>query len=255
MDLADKYDVSPINLRAKLLHLVERDWPSTLVEWDANEAQIRCLSQELDKTNELHPLDDRLPDPTHAIRFAHTYALSAKSIQKIPSYIPAAFYHLGRLPPFADRDDITLSSADFVDGIDGLRTAQRSLLSHQDMMCLLNGIYNIRLEAARIAFVGFIEEATNFASAEETEKETMITWWRKVGMEMIVGPERLDILSDLKALADLLGTAELNGPEMRLLCQGTKVVYRDAMRAYLMKERETQWKLLDHHFTLYSFFY
>ncbi|RDB30255.1 hypothetical protein Hypma_007301 [Hypsizygus marmoreus] len=255
LDIVDKYNVSQSAMRAKFLPYMNRDWPATLAEWDANEAYIRELKISLEaEQEEPQELDDRLPEPACTIRFAYTYALSEAAIQHIPEYIPAAFYHLSRLPPFADTKSPTLNGGDFWD-IDGLRTANRSLLRHRDMMCLLHGMNRLRLEAARIAFEGFFEEADGDNFASGTEKAAMTNWWRKVGIQRLLGPHDMpDLIGFLKLLIDALGK-DTSSEVSNLLRKETSAEYRQRMQTYLTKEREEIWNALGYHFSLYAFFY
>lgn len=252
MDLVDKYNVSQTEMRAKFFPFIEQDWPTTLAAWDENELFIHRLKEELEQSSQLEMLDEKLPEPASILRFAHAYTLKAQTVQEVPSYIPAAMYHLSRLPPYADPDDMERHGHD---NEDGMRTAKRTFLSHQDFVCLHHGIYNLHHAASHIAFVGFPREAEKFAGIPATEKKAMELWWRSVGMKSLLGPDRMDLLAELKDLMEALEERETNDRDVAILRQGTNKPYRNAMRGYLKRERENLWKSLAEHFSLNAFFY
>ena len=252
MGLAEKYNVSRAKeIQAKFLPLIKRDWPSTLTGWDSLERQISLKAAELDNIDALHTLDKIYPEPACVIQFTHSRGFSLDSpTPSIPDYLPAAFYHLARLPPHADPDDMSLQIEDLAEG---LRTARKKHLSNQDMICLLHGLHNIRSVAGRIACVDFPKRARAFSGAIEEEKAVMLNWWYTVGAEKLVGPQQRDLVGSLKFLIDALGDGGHNAYSA-VLRQGTALPYRKAMRDFLIKEREEFWGSLKEYFALYAFF-
>ncbi|KAG5641883.1 hypothetical protein DXG03_004003 [Asterophora parasitica] len=252
LDLVDKYSVLQAPMYAKLIPYITRDWPSTLEDWDANEENILQLKVKFEEDPEA--LDQQLPEPASVIRFAYQYALSEKATQQIPEYLPAAFYHLSRLPPYADDGDPTLNAGDYWD-VEGLRTAKRSLLRHQDMICLLHGMDELRLVAARIAVTEFLDRADE-EEALEQERCAMQNWWRKVGVAKLLGPHAMpDVLAQCKHLINSLedGSTEAESEALR---QATSRQYRERMQKYLGDMREEIWNSLAiNKFSLYAFFY
>lgn len=254
MGLAKKYNVSRAEeIQTKFLPLLKRDWPSTLTGWDSLEHQISLKAAELDDIEELHTLDKMFPEPACVIQFTHSRWFSLNSpAPSIPDYLPAAFYHLARLPPHADPDDISLQIEDLAEG---LRTARKKLLSNQDMICLLHGLHNIRSVAGRIACVDFPKCARGFSGAVKEDKAVMLNWWYTVGAEKLVGPQQRDLVGGLKFLIDALGEgADTANACSAVLCKETPLPYRKAMRDFLIKEREEFWSSLKEYFALYAFF-
>jgi hypothetical protein len=255
MGLAEKYNVSRAKeIQAKFLPLLKRDWPSTLTDWDSLERQISLKAAELDDIEKLHTLDKMFPEPACVIQFTHSRGFSLNSpTPSIPDYLPAAFYHLARLPPHADPGDISLQIEDLAEG---LRTAQKKLLSNRDMTCLLHGLHNIRSVAGRIACVDFPKCARAFSGAIEEEKAVMLNWWYTVGAEKLVGPQQRDLVGGLKFLIDTLGEggADTDNAYSVVLRKETALPYRKAMQDFLIKEREEFWSSLKEYFALYAFF-
>ncbi|EDR13825.1 uncharacterized protein LACBIDRAFT_292631 [Laccaria bicolor S238N-H82] len=254
MGLAEKYNVSKAKeIQAKFLPLIKSDWPSTLTGWDSLERQISLKAAELDNIDALHTLDKIYPEPACVIQFTHSRGFSLGSpAPSIPDYLPAAFYHLARLPPHADPDDISLQIEDLAEG---LRTARKKLLSNRDMICLLHGLHHIRAVAGRIACVDFPKRARGFSGATEEEKAVMLNWWHTVGAEKLVGPQQRDLVGGLKFLIDALGEGGADSDACSaVLRKGIALPYRKAMRDFLNKEREEFWSSLKEYFALYAFF-
>ena len=87
--LADKYLLDP--LRRRLVAQVVQDWPTTLGEWDIQQAEIRAITDagfaQLDNPAERGPpLCDVIPEPASAIVFAQEFGC--------PEILPVAFYQL-----------------------------------------------------------------------------------------------------------------------------------------------------------------
>ncbi|KAG5339829.1 hypothetical protein C0989_003398 [Termitomyces sp. Mn162] len=252
LDVSNKYGVAANPMLDKFTPYINRDWPDTLAGWDAVEEYADQLRKRLEEAKEDPGGNDQLPEPASAIRFAYLYAPSESTMEEIPKYLPAAFYHLARLPPEADVD---ATARGFWD-VEGGRSAIFSLLRHQDMMCLYNGIYNIRNTAAEIAFKDF-QEAAQGDEAAESEKTAMLEWWKLFAIQRLVGPnELLDPLAELKRLVDLLGEgSQLQEPESIVLRERAGAAYRKRMQKWLQKQREDIWKDLPRKFSLFEFFY
>lgn len=80
-----KYQIG--DLKAKIVSIIERDWPTTLKEWDVFSKRM----EDLRSTPHLI-LADYMPEPASAIRLA----LKCKELRKI---LPAAYHHLCRIHP------------------------------------------------------------------------------------------------------------------------------------------------------------
>lgn len=88
MRLALKYEIDTV--RALIVKHVEADWPQTLEEWDAHQAEKGSAAQAYvdskDKKFRGKYFDDAYPEPVAAIRFALEF--------DIPRILPAAWYQL-----------------------------------------------------------------------------------------------------------------------------------------------------------------
>ena len=88
MRLASKYEIEPI--RSLIVKHVEADWPHSLEEWDAQQAERSSAAEAYlaskDKKFKGHYIDDVYPEPVAAIRFALEF--------DIPSILPSAWYQL-----------------------------------------------------------------------------------------------------------------------------------------------------------------
>ncbi|TFK47456.1 hypothetical protein OE88DRAFT_1811253 [Heliocybe sulcata] len=93
--LCNKYDIPSI--RERIVSRLEEDWPRTLNEWDALEAEIEEMQKDLhdshdcDAYNHNCDLTNFLPEPVSAINLAVDC--------DVPSILPAAFYQLMRSSP------------------------------------------------------------------------------------------------------------------------------------------------------------
>jgi len=135
--LANKYGMD--HLRHRIVMHVEADWPQSLWQWDRLEAEIHSMVQTWPEEHGLYipnvdNIDDILPEPASAIRLGREC--------DIPSILPAAFYHLSRLSIHDDRTSQRAArgheAADFF-CFDGRRTADWTILSSADYICLLKG--------------------------------------------------------------------------------------------------------------------
>ncbi|KAF8815150.1 hypothetical protein BYT27DRAFT_7312406 [Phlegmacium glaucopus] len=130
LGLADKYAMHQI--RQNLVGQIEESWPLTLRQWDHQESRINTMllisRGDLDVASSL---DDWFPEPASAIQLAREC--------NIPAILPAAFYHLSRLSIDDDWGKTYLGYT-----LDTGRTAQWSLLTADDLRCLLKGQTRLR---------------------------------------------------------------------------------------------------------------
>jgi hypothetical protein len=127
------------HLRQRIVTHVEADWPQSLWQWDRLEAEIHSMVHTWPEEHGVYVpnvshIDDLLPEPASAIRLARECV--------IPNILPAAFYHLSRLSIHDDRSSQHAArndeAADFF-CFDGRRTADWTILSSADYICLLKG--------------------------------------------------------------------------------------------------------------------
>ncbi|KAG2030072.1 hypothetical protein BDR03DRAFT_879239 [Suillus americanus] len=135
LTLANKYEID--HLRDRIVRHVEADWPQSLWQWDMLEMEILAMEETWYDEYENGHIDDYLPEPASAIRLAREC--------NIPSILPAAFYHLSRLSIEDNRCNPRTSSINLGPGVPyrnsfyGNRTADWTILSSQDYICLLRG--------------------------------------------------------------------------------------------------------------------
>lgn len=88
MRLAGKYEID--SLRALIVKHIESDWPQTLEDWDAHQAERTAAAQAYidnkDKKFKDKYFDEVYPEPVAAIRFALEF--------DVPRILPAAWYQL-----------------------------------------------------------------------------------------------------------------------------------------------------------------
>lgn len=297
LDIADKYALSdPHRL---VLPFLSRDWPESLAGWDALEQSIEPIFTAIreartgsNDVSEFQTLDDRLPDPAEAIALAVRHrnhlgldlGLGSNLLvaQPYPKFLHSAFYHLSRLPPYADPEEEPLLITED-DHDDGIRTARRSLLGRQDFQLLLSGIDALRSQAASIAFKTFPNEAR--IKSKGLEADAMLRWWSKVGATRLLGEDyQRDILRSLHVLDVALGrpskdgaTAELKmyragdrcadveqaisqawerviDDETTALYNGTRQEYRKQLSSWLGEQRVIMWDSLPQYFNLARFY-
>ncbi len=98
--LSDKYLLEP--LRKRLVAHVVEEWPTTLRNWDIQQAELQAIEQTIfsvttvdgDAVGLDELLSDRLPEPVSAIAFAQEFGC--------PQILPAAFYRLLQISFKAD---------------------------------------------------------------------------------------------------------------------------------------------------------
>ncbi|TFY80782.1 hypothetical protein EWM64_g3230 [Hericium alpestre] len=128
--LSTKYEIT--HLRQLIVDRLEADWPLTLEKWDALEDMT--MSQRSHHYRFPGPfIDDLFPEPASAIRLAHDF--------DIPTILPAAFYHLLRIPVADDwnllHKDSPKATAEAL--WTGRRTAKWDLLRAEDLLTVLRG--------------------------------------------------------------------------------------------------------------------
>ncbi|KAG5638240.1 hypothetical protein H0H81_001114 [Sphagnurus paluster] len=259
LDLADKYNIEVKSLHAKLVPFIQRDWPDTLAAWDAMEAHLAALEAKLQEDlknpayredpNTTDVLDTILPEPASVIRFSTQY--KPVPAWPLPRYLPAALYHLARLPPYVDVDDPGMNIGIYWDFNEIVRSAKRELLTRRQLMCLMIGIDNLRLNSARFAFEGFPTAVAEDGMASEAEKRVILKWWTEVGMKKILGPyEMPDPLARMRELTEELRTSAA-------LLEGASSEFRERVRVVIDKERQKIWNdvVEGETFSLYMFFY
>lgn len=142
--LANKYAIE--HLRRRIILHLEQDWPTTIWQWDRMENEIHGIIGTWSNTQQPLPfsenLDDHLPEPASAIRLARDC--------DVPSILPAAFYQLSRLSVCHDRLDthnnsnrIAVPSCE--SRFNSRRTADWSVLTSEDFICLLRGQVNLAM--------------------------------------------------------------------------------------------------------------
>ncbi|TDL17691.1 hypothetical protein BD410DRAFT_754226 [Rickenella mellea] len=133
LSLATKYFIS--SLRRRIVQQLQKDWPTTLNEWDTLEGHIVAWSPP-DPENPMNIwLDGSFPEPASAISISRRF--------DIPQLLPAAFYHLSRLTVEQDWDhyrDSDFTDQFYHDMIEHKgRSARWRLLGRDDLICLLKG--------------------------------------------------------------------------------------------------------------------
>ena len=140
--LATKYDIKWI--RDDIIRIISKDWPPQLEKWDFNEDELDVFKSHRVGGSDNVDLD--LPEPYEAIRIALQY--------EIPDILTAAFYHLSRLAPLADRrlnNDAMSGTSNGDTALDlhaeylstGGRTAWFGLLSKNQLLQLARGKHEI----------------------------------------------------------------------------------------------------------------
>ncbi|KAH8105327.1 hypothetical protein BXZ70DRAFT_1004837 [Cristinia sonorae] len=93
--ISHRYQLDSQNMRT----LFCSAWPQSLAEWDAADRKFRSIATNMVETNGAIPgryAEDNFPEAASAIRLAQDVDL--------PEIIPAAFYHLSRIPVSHDWD-------------------------------------------------------------------------------------------------------------------------------------------------------
>ncbi|KAA1474141.1 hypothetical protein DENSPDRAFT_840698 [Dentipellis sp. KUC8613] len=128
--LADKYGVQWV--RKLIICQLQRDWPQNLFDWDCLEAETESRRKVLYQYLMPCEMDDDYPEPGSAIELARQC--------DIPSILPAAFYHLSRIPISYDYDHIQTCWTDAPEDYYAIgRSARWNRLSKEDLLGLLHG--------------------------------------------------------------------------------------------------------------------
>ncbi|EPQ50720.1 hypothetical protein GLOTRDRAFT_50178, partial [Gloeophyllum trabeum ATCC 11539] len=96
LSIATKYEIRV--LREPIIKQLTEDWPTTLKAWDVLEKEIAVMLKAAYDDPVVFIMDDHLPEPVSAIRLAYKCG--------VPTILPAAFYHLSRLPMRWDRTEL-----------------------------------------------------------------------------------------------------------------------------------------------------
>lgn len=165
--MANKYQVD--NIRRQIVERLESDWPQRFVDWKRQQAEVKIqlehnkLTNERQRTSEKPSLlDDAFPEPASAIRLAREC--------NIPSILPAAFYHLSRLTIDDDWDSARRQRSEVTSRWGyGLkqRTVRWSILSGDDLRCMLAGKVAIRKQVDTLLFIGFCSQEDEDEDDEE----------------------------------------------------------------------------------------
>ncbi|KAG2352877.1 hypothetical protein BDR07DRAFT_1312116 [Suillus spraguei] len=166
LTLANKYGID--HLRDRIVEHVEADWPQSLRQWDLLEAEILAMEDTWYTYDEYNngPIDNYLPEPASAIRLAREC--------NIPSILPAAFYHLSRLSIKDNWRNPHTSNMEpevpYRNSFCGNRTADWTILSTQDYICLLRGKTKLASIADRLfsaSHVGNDQHSSNACSLSQ----------------------------------------------------------------------------------------
>ncbi|KAJ7597500.1 hypothetical protein C8J56DRAFT_1041682 [Mycena floridula] len=247
-------------------------------------------TNEPEDDGELPTLDALLPDPAEAIDFAVRYTKHLAPYHH-PPFLAAAFYHLSRLSPDADPEEqpSLINEDDHDDGVRTAKRSLLRPRDMISLMSGIDSLHNKAASIAVEGFPHHAQNPERpgkhwdfpdtLFPASQQELQGMLRWWTSVGVERLLGPGRRDILRSLKDLIVALefetgGIATLNTrragdynadvsveeteasetkirEETELLYRSTSPEYREAMRLYLVSEREQVWPALDKHFQIF----
>lgn len=210
--LADKYDMP--RLLEAYLPRIQADWPMALMKWDDIERQIEAMYKYFDQlmkeASGLDYLNDFLAEPACVIRFGRT--------AQVPEVLPAAFYHLSRLPTLFDKESYE-DRMDFETWHDyylrGGRSADRNLLHAMDYETLVVGQGAIRdwvtdlelgftYEAAILDFPVCSEPVTNCIGVEGRWRRDISPLVAKILTQTAIDPLKglQNIIDGLKKMDD-----------------------------------------------------
>lgn len=174
--MANKYQVDSI--RQQIVERLESDWPQSYVDWQRQQAEVQVQLEYNKRIDEGHfhytkpsRLDNAFPEPASAIRLARDC--------DIPSILPAAFYHLSRL----NIDDDWDTARKPLDPTAPLwaaytptmhRTVRWSLLTADDLRCMLAGKAAIHKQVVPSTTIGFCPQdyGDGMDEVDEDEDET-----------------------------------------------------------------------------------
>lgn len=223
--MADKYGMERVT-KAYLPRIL-KDWPTSLDEWDANEALAeklydrRELFEDGPDESDSGSLDAELVEPCAAIRLGRKHAINI---------LPAAFYHLSRLEfvnwglEYQDNKE-----AEGFFGA-GRRTAHWELMKQEDWFTLEYGRKNIRSWIIEFANSGY--QSANPPAAEghtgfNDKGEPCIgleDFWSRYIQDSIKGlttAKEMDVLETIKSAA--------SSSRAPFLCTTCQTKLQDAM--------------------------
>ncbi|KZT25476.1 hypothetical protein NEOLEDRAFT_1065077 [Neolentinus lepideus HHB14362 ss-1] len=203
LTMCNKYDIK--DFRKQIISRMEGDWPTTLNAWDDLELEIsqRWQTSQI-RLRMAYCVDDILPEPVSAINLAHEC--------NVPTILPAAFYHLSRLPlVFVRGTYITINYEEAGDAIfhdiaaDGYlerggRTASWQDLSSADHFRLMMGKESIRGEVRRL--LDELLDASSSSICPSCPKDLISSFVDKTQRSMDRKTTRFDPLSMLCETVD-----------------------------------------------------
>ncbi|KAG1887983.1 uncharacterized protein F5891DRAFT_966412 [Suillus fuscotomentosus] len=218
LNLSNKYEMN--ELRHDVVLQLEADWPTSLARWDQLEGEIAGLADpDGDSMRYLFP-EDPLPDPASAIQLA--------SECRVPTILPAAFYHLSRLSIRCQPDNPSRCKP-------WRRTADWGLLTAGDLRRLLLGRE------------GLLQVADSMLATGASDVDSQIHWV----VDRCRGSERMEVMDKIReecqSAPDILAT--LRGrttTEDLLTCQ----ICRRRIRDRLKQVRHAIWTKLPKLFQL-----
>ncbi|TFY54802.1 hypothetical protein EVG20_g9562 [Dentipellis fragilis] len=186
--LADKYGVQYV--RGPIIDQLERDWPQSLFDWDCLEAEIESRRDVFNQHQASCELDDDYPEPGSAIELARQC--------DIPSILPAAFYHLSRIPINYDWDNIHASWDDPPDDYWVGRSARWDRLSKEDLLCLLQGRAKLDKYLDELCSMLYPEPHTQDSTCNP---DIWYAFWESVWQECRRGKDILAVLSPFSEMS------------------------------------------------------
>ena len=163
LELTEKYAIN--RFRQNIITQIEEGWPCTLRQWDELESRgqptIILSSGAFDSHPDPELLDPEalFPEPASAIRLAREC--------NILTILPAAFYHLSRLSIDNDWGEVQGHGEAVKTG----SAAEWSLLTADDLRCLLKGQAKLKQAPREILHFGFHrQEWPEVCSPEKRQK-------------------------------------------------------------------------------------
>ncbi|KAG8955453.1 hypothetical protein FRC04_008804 [Tulasnella sp. 424] len=227
LPLADKYDMP--KMMRMFLPRVKADWPKTLARWDLNESHIQATIAYFDRQREERECyeygDYVIIEPCSAIRFGRTYPL--------PEILPAAFYHLSRLPPIFEKG----TDWYFQHIIEGGRTADWGLLRRDDYQTLLLGKSEIRKRMKNLASVWGPGEWRRISHPPRSGCEGHPWWTQQMERRLLnlLAEDELDVLGILSNLAKKFTEEHENNRADSKLCSSCLYPLATTLNEYRQK--------------------
>ncbi|KAM5546276.1 hypothetical protein V8D89_000402 [Ganoderma adspersum] len=251
--LSDKYLLEP--LRKQLISYVVGEWPTTLREWDIQQAEINAIKQTIfsvttvdgEKVDPGQLLSDRIPEPVSAIVFAREFGCT--------KILPATFYRLLQISFKADWSLRESQPAVATDGDEDdddeyayAPLARWSLLDKDDLTLYVRGLHEAEdYEAPFGKFVSYDCRPNEHDFAYDGWEEDP-QWACYVFVEKMVrtfgkargGTAARDPLGWLKDCMEHERFPELSKKRPNELCQQCEVVLREGVAM----ERQRIWQEL-----------